>query len=49
MVDVVPFVRRLGVYVHWPYCARACNYCAFNKYVDIDAFLLMMDRKMNGL
>jgi len=22
-----------GVYVHWPYCAKRCTYCAFNKYV----------------
>ena len=20
----------LGVYVHWPYCARICPYCDFN-------------------
>ena len=22
----------LGVYVHWPYCARICPYCDFNVY-----------------
>jgi oxygen-independent coproporphyrinogen-3 oxidase len=22
--------RRLGVYVHWPYCAAICPYCDFN-------------------
>lgn len=31
---------RLGVYVHWPYCARICPYCDFNVYknrpVDAD-------------
>jgi len=29
----------LGVYVHWPYCARLCPYCDFNVYKtrDIDA------------
>lgn len=29
----------LGVYVHWPYCARICPYCDFNVYRnrDIDA------------
>ena len=29
----------LGVYVHWPYCARICPYCDFNIYKnrDIDA------------
>lgn len=30
----------LGVYVHWPYCARICPYCDFNvyknKHVDAD-------------
>ena len=31
--------RRLGVYVHWPYCARICPYCDFNVYKnrDVDA------------
>ena len=31
----------LGVYVHWPYCARICPYCDFNVYKnrDIDAAL----------
>lgn len=24
----------LGVYVHWPYCARLCPYCDFNIYKD---------------
>jgi len=30
---------NLGVYVHWPYCARICPYCDFNVYKtrDIDA------------
>jgi len=30
--------RGLGVYVHWPYCARICPYCDFNVYKtrDID-------------
>ena len=23
---------RLGLYVHWPYCARICPYCDFNVY-----------------
>src|SRR6478672_11148563 len=22
--------KRLGVYIHWPYCARICPYCDFN-------------------
>ncbi|RAK59489.1 coproporphyrinogen III oxidase [Phenylobacterium hankyongense] len=24
----------LGVYVHWPYCARICPYCDFNVFKD---------------
>jgi oxygen-independent coproporphyrinogen-3 oxidase len=23
---------QLGVYIHWPYCARICPYCDFNVY-----------------
>lgn len=23
---------RLGLYIHWPYCARICPYCDFNVY-----------------
>jgi putative oxygen-independent coproporphyrinogen III oxidase len=26
--------RPLGVYVHWPYCARICPYCDFNVFKD---------------
>lgn len=29
MVNAAP---ALGVYVHWPYCARICPYCDFNVY-----------------
>ncbi len=33
----------LGVYVHWPYCARICPYCDFNVYksrsIDPDAWI----------
>jgi len=33
----------LGVYVHWPYCARICPYCDFNVYknreIDTDAWI----------
>jgi coproporphyrinogen III oxidase-like Fe-S oxidoreductase len=25
---------ELGVYVHWPYCARICPYCDFNVVRD---------------
>ena len=24
--------KRLGVYIHWPYCARICPYCDFNVF-----------------
>jgi oxygen-independent coproporphyrinogen-3 oxidase len=27
-------VPRLGVYIHWPYCARVCPYCDFNVVRD---------------
>ncbi|WP_374469360.1 radical SAM family heme chaperone HemW [Phenylobacterium sp.] len=30
MTDLSP----IGVYVHWPYCARICPYCDFNVYRD---------------
>ncbi|HEY8615422.1 radical SAM family heme chaperone HemW [Phenylobacterium sp.] len=30
MTDLPP----LGVYVHWPYCARICPYCDFNVFRD---------------
>lgn len=25
-------MTELGIYVHWPYCARICPYCDFNVY-----------------
>ncbi len=25
--------KTASLYVHWPYCARRCSYCNFNKYV----------------
>jgi oxygen-independent coproporphyrinogen-3 oxidase len=27
-------VPDLGIYVHWPYCARICPYCDFNVFKD---------------
>jgi oxygen-independent coproporphyrinogen-3 oxidase len=27
-------VREIGLYVHWPYCARVCPYCDFNVVRD---------------
>lgn len=40
--------RALGLYLHWPYCARICPYCDFNVYRpkgDDDALLdaILMD------
>ena len=29
-----PGVPSLGVYVHWPYCAKICPYCDFNVFKD---------------
>ncbi len=29
-----PPARALGLYVHWPYCARICPYCDFNVVRD---------------
>ena len=31
---MTPPAPSLGVYVHWPYCARICPYCDFNVYRD---------------
>jgi oxygen-independent coproporphyrinogen-3 oxidase len=29
---VTPRPPPIGVYIHWPYCARICPYCDFNVY-----------------
>jgi oxygen-independent coproporphyrinogen-3 oxidase len=31
---LTPPAPPLGVYVHWPYCAKICPYCDFNVYRD---------------
>ncbi|MEL7487640.1 MAG: coproporphyrinogen III oxidase, partial [Pseudomonadota bacterium] len=40
----------LGVYVHWPYCARICPYCDFNVYknraLDADAWADALTRDL---
>ena len=25
-------MKKLGLYVHFPFCASKCNYCDFNSY-----------------
>ena len=30
MIGAAGEARALGLYVHWPYCARICPYCDFN-------------------
>jgi oxygen-independent coproporphyrinogen-3 oxidase len=32
--ETPPLAVPLGVYVHWPYCARICPYCDFNVFKD---------------
>jgi len=32
MSQTAPQTDRLGLYIHWPYCARICPYCDFNVY-----------------
>jgi putative oxygen-independent coproporphyrinogen III oxidase len=34
LTDVLASGAPLGVYVHWPYCARICPYCDFNVVRD---------------
>jgi oxygen-independent coproporphyrinogen-3 oxidase len=31
---LTPPLAPLGVYIHWPYCAKICPYCDFNVYRD---------------
>lgn len=28
-------MRRLGLYIHWPYCLSKCPYCDFNSHVAV--------------
>ncbi len=40
----------IGVYVHWPYCARICPYCDFNVYknkqIDAERWLHALKRDL---
>ncbi len=42
--------KPLGVYVHWPYCARICPYCDFNVYknheIDAAAWIAALTRDL---
>lgn len=44
--------RPLGVYVHWPFCARICPYCDFNVYrardVDMARWTRAFVRDLEG-
>ncbi|MBR9825107.1 MAG: radical SAM family heme chaperone HemW [Alphaproteobacteria bacterium] len=42
---------RLGLYIHWPYCAHICPYCDFNVYRpkgDTDALLTAIMKDMTA-
>ncbi|MEE2690174.1 MAG: radical SAM family heme chaperone HemW [Pseudomonadota bacterium] len=43
---------KLGVYVHWPYCARICPYCDFNVYknraIDAERWNAALTRDLAG-
>ena len=34
MSEVAQSKAPLGLYVHWPYCAKICPYCDFNVFRD---------------
>lgn len=42
----------IGVYVHWPYCARICPYCDFNVYknreIDAAAWISALTRDLEN-
>ena len=34
MNDAAQVKAPLGIYIHWPYCAKICPYCDFNVFRD---------------
>ena len=46
-----PVPKRLGIYVHWPFCTRICPYCDFNVYkdrsIETDAWREAMAREID--
>ncbi len=47
----MPRSPRLGLYLHWPYCAHICPYCDFNVYRpkgDADALVEAMRKDMQA-
>ena len=34
MNEVAQTETPLGLYIHWPYCAKICPYCDFNVFRD---------------
>lgn len=45
---------RIGIYVHWPFCAQKCPYCDFNSHVrvggwDEDRFVAAYKRELATL
>ncbi|XP_052240034.1 radical S-adenosyl methionine domain-containing protein 1, mitochondrial-like isoform X2 [Dreissena polymorpha] len=46
-------VNEASLYVHWPYCARRCTYCNFNKYIrrkeDTERMTACLTRELKTL